>query len=61
MINVVCYCGCAYSFTGDVGSCPQCGEHVFFTREPESYARDETIAVIVGRASSGSPPGELAA
>jgi hypothetical protein len=61
MIDVVCYCGCAYSFTGAVGSCPQCGEHVFLGRESESQVREETIATIVARASSGSPPGELAA
>lgn len=61
MINVVCYCGRAYSFTGDVGTCPHCGEYVSFIRESEPLARDETIAMIVARASSGSPPGELAA
>ena len=61
MINAVCYCGCAYSFTGDVGTCPQCSEHVFFTRGSEAQARDETIAMIVARASGGLPPDELAA
>jgi hypothetical protein len=61
MINVVCYCGCAYSFTGDVGSCPRCGEHVSFTRAYEPDERQETIAKIVARASRRSTPGELAA
>ena len=63
MINVVCYCGHAYSFAGDVGSCPRCGEYVFFARgsDEERRATDETIAKIVGQASGGSPPGELAA
>ena len=63
MINVVCYCGCAYSFAGDVGSCPRCGEHVVFTRGPEAELQDrqETIAKVVARASGGSPPDELAA
>jgi hypothetical protein len=61
MINVVCFCGCAYSFAGDVGSCPQCGEHVFFARGLEAKDRQETIARIVARASSGSPPEDLAA
>jgi hypothetical protein len=36
MINVVCYCGCEYSFTDDMGRCPRCGEHVFLTGESES-------------------------
>jgi hypothetical protein len=61
MINVVCFCGCAYSFAGDVGSCPQCGEHVSFARGLEEQDRQETIAMIVARASSGSTPEDLAA
>ena len=61
MINVVCFCGCAYSFAGDVGSCPQCGEHVSFARGLEALDRQETIAMIVARASSGSRPEDLAA
>jgi hypothetical protein len=59
MINVVCYCGCEYSFTDDVGSCPRCGELVFSSRQSRSQAREETIAMIMARASSG--PEELAA
>jgi hypothetical protein len=61
MINVVCYCGCTYSFAGDVGSCPRCGERVSFNRAYEPDDRQETIAKIVARASGASPPGELAA
>jgi hypothetical protein len=26
MIDVVCFCGCSYSFLGDAGACPDCGE-----------------------------------
>jgi hypothetical protein len=61
MINVVCFCGCAYSFEGTLGSCPQCGEPVSFVRGLEAQDRQETIAMIVARASSGSPPEDLAA
>jgi hypothetical protein len=63
MINVVCYCGHAYSFTGDVGSCPQCGEYVSFTRGPDTEPQDlqETIDKIVAKASGGSSPEEMAA
>jgi hypothetical protein len=25
MTNVVCFCGCLYSFDGGEGPCPQCG------------------------------------
>lgn len=28
MIDVACFCGTAYSFDGDVGVCPKCGEVV---------------------------------
>jgi hypothetical protein len=63
MINVVCYCGCAYSFQGDLGSCPTCGESVSFTRgsDAETPDRQETIAKILAQASGGSSPEELAA
>lgn len=64
MINVVCYCGCAYSYQGDLGSCPACGEYVSFTRGSDAETQDgqETIAKILAQASRpGSPPEELAA
>jgi hypothetical protein len=61
MINVVCFCGCTYSFAGDVGTCPQCGEHLSFARGLDAQDRQETIAMIVARASSGSTPEDLAA
>jgi hypothetical protein len=61
MINAVCYCGCAYSFAGDLGSCPQCGEPVFFTRGLDAQAREEAIAKIVAQVSGGSRAEELAA
>ncbi len=32
MIDVVCFCGCSYSFPGDTGTCPDCGETVTFRR-----------------------------
>jgi hypothetical protein len=24
--DVACFCGCAYTFAGDTGACPRCGE-----------------------------------
>jgi predicted ATP-dependent serine protease len=32
MIDVSCFCGCVYSFRGDIGVCPQCGEYATFSR-----------------------------
>jgi hypothetical protein len=26
MAEVACFCGCLYSFDGDAGACPRCGE-----------------------------------
>ena len=31
MIDVSCFCGGCYSFNGDVGACPNCGEIVSLT------------------------------
>jgi hypothetical protein len=41
MIDVVCFCGNSYSFTGDAGACPQCGEVVTFERAGADGAREE--------------------
>ena len=27
MSDVACFCGCCYSFEGDGGACPRCGEY----------------------------------
>ena len=42
MIQVVCFCGCRYSFTGDIGTCPECGEGARFPRAPVA-AQHQTI------------------
>ncbi len=31
MIDVVCFCGCSYSFVGDAGACPRCGEDLILS------------------------------
>jgi predicted amidophosphoribosyltransferase len=31
MIDVACFCGYSFSFSGDEGVCPQCGEPVSFS------------------------------
>jgi hypothetical protein len=39
MIEVDCFCGCVYSFSGDVGACPGCGECATFPRVTTAEAR----------------------
>jgi hypothetical protein len=43
MADVACFCGCVYSFDGDAGACPGCGEVATLT---------------VGRASVGTERGQ---
>ncbi len=49
MTNVACFCGFVYSFSGDLGLCPQCGEYTSFTcasNEEERQMRDELALVL---------------
>jgi hypothetical protein len=39
MIDVICFCGNSYSFVGDAGACPQCGEPVTFKSAGTQHAR----------------------
>lgn len=48
MAEVACFCGCFYSFDGDGGACPQCGE----------YASVRTAPAL--RSSGRSQPGQPA-
>jgi hypothetical protein len=34
MAQVACFCGCLYSFDGDGGACPKCGEYASLTAGP---------------------------
>ena len=63
MIDVVCFCGSSYSFVGDAGVCPQCGEHVGFARHSASDAspaRDE-LGQLLKLTEDQMPPDEMAA
>jgi predicted ATP-dependent serine protease len=66
MIDVVCFCGCAYSFSGDMGACPKCGEYVTFSQVPmeeERRMRRELDAVLHthdGLDGAGLTPSRLA-
>lgn len=53
MTDVACFCGCCYSFMGDVGSCPKCGEYTSFTRvsgAEEQQMLDELGLLLMDRA-----------
>jgi hypothetical protein len=62
MIDVTCFCGRSYSFTGDEGTCPECHERVSLTGRPAAEVRqmDDQLG---GRTSQTdeSPSQELAA
>ncbi len=62
MIDVVCFCGCSYSFVGDAGMCPQCGEQTSFGRRPTKGRAPESgeLEQLVQRPHD-VPPEELAA
>jgi hypothetical protein len=36
MAEVACFCGCLYSFDGDGGACPKCGEYAAVTVGPHA-------------------------
>jgi hypothetical protein len=63
MIDVICFCGFAYSFAGDHGACPQCGEPVSFTRpsHTEPRERGDRLDHVINASDDDSPPEELAA
>jgi hypothetical protein len=39
MTDVACFCGCVYSFCGDIGVCPGCGEYATFSGVTTAEAR----------------------
>jgi len=63
MIDVVCFCGCTYSFEGATAACPRCGEPVTLTPP----AADEDLGIdagsdqLLGRPVVELPPEEMAA
>lgn len=59
MINVVCFCGCSYSFAGDTGACPECGEPVTFVRASADEIPEQREPV--SPPASEPAPHELAA
>jgi hypothetical protein len=63
MIDVVCFCGHAYSFAGDAGACPRCGEPLALSPVDvnEGPHIDAELDQLLRRLASELPPEELAA
>ena len=57
MIDVACFCGCSYSFEGDTGACPECGEPVAFRRGSDCGPQGKPEAP----AQLSAPAGDAAA
>jgi hypothetical protein len=55
-MDVACFCGCRYSFVGDLGACPACGEYVTLRRVSETEAR-QMRAELDLLLSAGANPG----
>ena len=54
MARVACFCGCTFSFDGDMGACPQCGEAVSLTGAvPEIPVRDWAADQVPARTGIG--------
>jgi hypothetical protein len=60
MIDVVCFCGHAYSFVGDSGICAHCGEPLSTPQVKEGRDIDTQLDQLVRGSASDSPPEELA-
>lgn len=62
MTDVACFCGYLYSFPGEVGVCPKCGEYASLTGvspEVEEQMRRE-LALLTNQdvsAYGAAPPG----
>lgn len=62
MIDVVCFCGSSYSFVGEAGMCPRCGEPTSFASGPaERRKRKPAELEQVIQRPRDVPPEELAA
>lgn len=48
MAEVACYCGCSYSFYGDAGACPHCGEVATLRTRPVPAGTVPASAVLAG-------------
>ena len=63
MMNVACFCGCSYSFAGNSGVCPKCGEHLALTPSvtDEGQAMDAHFDHLRRQPGEDPRPEEMAA
>ena len=62
MAEVACYCGCSYSFYGDAGACPDCGEVATLRTRPapastDPASTDPASTVPASTVATGTVPG----
>jgi hypothetical protein len=71
MTDVACFCGCLYSFDGDAGACPRCGEYATIRTRPAvtstegGQPREQRVLAVWqdrqnGRSAASFSPGDWA-
>jgi hypothetical protein len=62
MIDVVCFCGCTYSFEGEEAACPRCGEALSLApANGDNVSVDAQLDQLLRRPAPGLPADEIAA
>jgi hypothetical protein len=63
MIDVVCFCGCTYSFEGEEAACPRCGEGLSLAPAAggDSVSVDAQLDELLRRPAPRLPADEIAA
>jgi hypothetical protein len=58
MIEVDCFCGCVYAFSGDIGVCPKCGECATFPCVTTAEARQmrRELGAVIDRSGTLTIP-----
>jgi hypothetical protein len=57
-MNVACFCGCCFSFAGDLCACPACGEYVTVSGVSgleEDEMRAEVELLLIHHAAGSDP------
>jgi hypothetical protein len=59
-MNVACFCGCCFSFDGDLCACPACGEYATLTHaskaEEKQMRAELDLLLVQGAADAQSQP-----
>ncbi len=61
MIDVACFCGFSYSFEGEAGSCPNCGEPVTIARASGRAPKGHEAPTAQLTQRESAPPEKVAA